>query len=298
MQRVSREHITYRFAPDVPPVAAVEPGETLVLETYDASTGRIRRKEDVEVYHRVRDPRRVNPATGPVEVRGAEPGDALRVTILDIRLDHLGFVRMAPGVGTMKAEIERPVGTIVRVERGHLLFDCGVKLPLRPMVGVIGTAPAAGEYLTAVPSPIGGNLDFNDITVGAVAHLPVHVPGALLALGDVHASMGDAEATGTGVEICAEVTVRVEVEKGVGLHRPWFETPTHWITYAHHADVQRAINEAVSEMATFLTRRLGVSREDAFFLITVQGDVRLGQACDFPGIDATVRVLFPKLDGW
>src|SRR5689334_16271627 len=197
MRRITRDQITYRFAPDVAPVAEIEPGETALLETLDAASGRLQRAEDIARFTRERDPIRVNPATGPLAVRGARPGDELRVEILEIALAPQGYTRFAPGAGVMRDELSEPRAMIVRVEGGTLVCDNGVRFPARPMVGVIGTCPADGEYPTAKPGPHGGNLDFNRMRVGAIAHLPVFVPGALFALGDLHASMGDGEVTGT-----------------------------------------------------------------------------------------------------
>src|SRR5688572_9970867 len=145
--RIARDQYTYRFAADVPPVASAQPGQRVVFETFDASTGRIRTSEDVHAYIAVRDPRRVNPAAGPVWVEGARPGDDLVVTIEAIRLDTQGYIRAAPGA--IVGGIEGPVAAIVLVEGGDtLVLPGGLRRPIRPMVGVIGTAPAVGEVLT------------------------------------------------------------------------------------------------------------------------------------------------------
>ena len=108
MLRIPRDQYTYRFAADVPPVARVRPGERVVFETYDASTGRIRAAEDVHAYMRIRDPRQVNPAAGPVWVEGARPGDELVVTIEAIRLTEQGYIRAVPDNGVLSEGIEGP----------------------------------------------------------------------------------------------------------------------------------------------------------------------------------------------
>ena len=291
---VGSDRITYHFGPDLRPVLEVASGDVVTFETLDASSGRVRRMEDIAEYTRVRDPNRVNPATGPVAVRDARPSDELRVEILDIRVGDVGWSRLSPGAGVMRDEFDALHGMIFRVEGDELVTDIGVRLPVRPMVGVIGTCPAEGRYTTARPGPHGGNLDFNDLTVGTIAHLPVWVPGGLLALGDLHASMGDGEVSGTAVEISGRATVRVELVTSTGLRRPWFETADCWITYGTAADLEDAIRIAVGEMASFLQDRLGISRPQAFLLTTARGDVRIGQSARC-GIDQTVRVLFPKV---
>ncbi|MBA2449068.1 MAG: acetamidase/formamidase family protein [Chloroflexi bacterium] len=291
---VGRERITYHFGPELEPVLEIESGETVTFETLDASSGRVRQASDIPAYMRIRDPGRVNPASGPIAVRGAEAGDELRVEILAIELEDVGWCRLTPGAGVMRDEIDELHGMIFHVVGDELVSETGIRFPTRPMVGVIGTCPAEGRYVTAEPGPHGGNLDFNDVMVGTVAHLPVFVPGGLLALGDVHASMGDGEVSGTAVEISARVTVRVELVKGAARARPWFEAAGCWLTYGTAPDLEEAVRIAVSEMATFLEDRLRVSRPEAFLLISARGDVRIGQSARC-GIDQTVRVLFPRL---
>lgn len=295
MVRIARDHYTYRFASDVTPVAHIRPGDEVIFETYDASTGRIRVPEDLPAYMQVRDPTKVNPAAGPVFVEGARPGDELVVTIAAIRLTEQGYIRATPDDMVITG-IVGPVAAIVPVAPdGMLTLPGGLRLPARPMVGVIGTAPATGEVLTAVPGAIGSNLDCNLIRPGARVHLPVHVPGALLALGDVHASMGDAEVSGTGIEINAEVTVRVELLPGAAHARPWIEVDGLIAATGSAPVIADALNLAVEGLVTLLTERHSVTRTEAFLLVTAYGDVRLGQACAPGAIDATVYACFPDI---
>src|SRR5205814_10563135 len=204
-------------------------------------------------YMRVRDPRRVNPAAGPVWVEGARPGDELVVTIEAIRLAEQGYIRATPG--GLLAGLAGPVAAIVPVEDGATLaLPGGLRLPARPMVGVIGTAPAGGEVLTAVPGPQGSNLDCNLVRAGARVHLPVHVEGALLALGDVHASMGDAEVSGTGVEINAEVTARVDLLPGTAHARLWIEVDGLVAAPASAPPLEAAVRLATARLMTVLAQ--------------------------------------------
>ncbi len=201
MKRILRDQLIYGFDATTPPVIAIDPGETVVVESHDTSTDRLNRAEDLPSFVAARDPLKVNPAGGPIYVNGAEPGDALAVTILDIELGPLGFVRTLNGAGALQKEIEPGTVMMVRTEGDSLVFADKVKLPARPMVGVLGTAPAEGTIYTAHPGPQGSNMDFNANTIGTTVYLPVHVPGALLGIGDLHATMGDGEVSGTGVEI-------------------------------------------------------------------------------------------------
>lgn len=294
MKYVKREQYTHRFAADIPPVLTVDPGETIVMESYDTTKGRVRVPEDVVEYVRVRNPREVNPAAGPVYVNGAAPGDTLVVDILDIKLDPAGSLRIMPGkMGLLTPEMQAPYCRIVRVEGGRAIFSETISFPIRPMVGVIATTPARGEITTADPGDTGSNIDHADVTVGAKVYLPVEVPGALFGLGDLHASMGDGEITGNGIEIGGATTVRVDLIKGRRWPRPWLETADAWITTGYGWPIDEALRMAARDMVDHLVERLGVNREDAYMLISATGDVRLGQSCG--GMDATARVRFPKL---
>ena len=292
MHRVKRDQLVYAFDRTTPPVVEVNPGESVVVETYDASTGRIRVAEDLDAYVKVRDPKKVNPAGGPIFVKGCRTGDELVVTIERITLTDQGYVRVTPG-GPVMPDVEGPRAMIVKVDGDHLIYPGGLRLPARPMVGVIGTAPAQGVVYTGDPGPQGSNLDCNAIRVGAKVHLPVAVEGALLCVGDVHASMGDAEVSGTGVEINAEVQVKVE-SLFCGSHGwPWVETEDEIVSTGHGPDPKDAMRQSVARLAQLLNERHGLSRTDAFMLISARGDVRVGQWCG--GLDATAYASFPKV---
>jgi amidase len=162
------------------------------------------------------------------------------------------------------------------------------------MVGVVGVAPAEGTVYTAHPAAIGSNADFNAVTAGTIVHLPVQVPGALLAIGDLHASMGDGEVCGTGVEISGEVDARVTLRKGGAPERIWLETPDDWVQTGQGATLEEAVRQGVEMMTRFLMTQLDLTRTEAFLLVSARGDVRIGQAAAIPGCDATVYVRFPK----
>ena len=294
MLRIPRDRLTYEFSAATPPVARIAPGTEVVVETHDTSTGRIHRPEDVPAFVRVRDPRKVNPAAGPIFVEGAAPGDALVVEILGIRLQPQGFVRALAGAGVLRDGIEPHGVVMVRVDGDDLVFGERLRFPARPMVGVIGTAPAEGVLYTAHVGPQGGNLDVNAVGVGARVRLPVAVPGALLAIGDVHAAMGDGEVSGTGVEIGAEVTVRVDLEPGAAPDRPWIETDEDWITTGSGPTLEDAVEVAVEGLCRLLMARLELSRTEAFLLISARGDVRIGQSARITGLEATAYAVFPK----
>jgi len=294
MTRITRDQLIYGFEAGQTPVARIASGSVVTVETHDTSTGRIHEPGDVPKFVAVRDPKKVNPAAGPIWVEGAEPGDALAVEILAIRLGPQGWVRIISGAGVLQDGMRDFGVAMVQTDGDDLVFAGKVRYRARPMVGVLGTAPAAGTAYTAHPAAVGSNADFNAATVGATVYLPVHVPGALLGIGDVHASMGDAEVSGTGVEISAEVDARVTVVKGAAPRRIWLETADEWIQTGQGATLEEAVREGVEEMTQFLMRQLDLDRTEAFLLVSARGDVRIGQAACIKGCDATVYVRFPK----
>jgi amidase len=294
MTRISRDQLVYGFNPDQAPAAIIQPGDDVIFETYDTSTGRIHKSEDVPEFVRVRDPKKVNPAAGPVYVDGAEPGDALAVEILDITLTGAGFTRALKNAGVIQDGIREFGVAMVRVDGDHLIFAEKLRFAARPMVGVIGTAPAAGTVYTADPGPNGSNIDVNAVKVGTIVYLPVNVPGALLSIGDIHASMGEGEVSGTGVEIKGEATVRVNLIKKQAPRRVWLETAEDWVTTGQGETLEEAVKESVEEMTRLLMEQFELDWTEAFLLVSARGDVRIGQAAMIPGCDATTYVLFPK----
>lgn len=258
MLRIAREHYTYSFDKDVPAIAEIESSDRLTLETHDSSTGRIKRREDLDYYLSVRKTRESNPACGPVTVRGAMPGDGLNVRIERIELVPPGILRFTPGFGILNDAADFPAIVIADVEGDTLVLDNGIRLPARPMVGVVGTALPDRVVYTADPDINGSNMDCNSINEGTIVHLPVWVPGAQFGLGDVHASMGDAESTGGAIEISANVTVQIDVVKNAGWDKVWWESADSWITYGHGETLEIATREAVADMSALLSRKLDV----------------------------------------
>ena len=207
---VAREDVIWAFGPELDPVLEVEPGTTVRFQTNDCFSGQIRSEDDLVTEI---DFDRVNSATGPVAVRGAEPGDSLVVDILDVSPIEWGVATLIPGYGQLIDKVEAPVTRVFRVEDGMVHMNERVRFPARPMVGVVGVA-TGGETLTnGLAGQHGGNLDNHMHGPGSRIYFPVRQEGGLFAVGDMHASMGDGEICFTGVEIAGEVTVRFDVLK-------------------------------------------------------------------------------------
>lgn len=292
--RLTREEVVYAIDKSLPPRLTVEAPAEVTIETHDARGGRLKRPEDVETTapdYRDRFPR-ANPATGPIAVAGAEPGDTLVVDVLGIELDPLGYILSKPNFGVLQNFLERPVARMCPVEDGHVEV-CGIKLEVRPMIGVLATAPMGEPRGTAYVGAYGGNMDCRLIAPGARVRLPVEVPDALFFVGDIHASMGDGEVNGSGVEIGSRVTLRLGLEKQTGLTWPTVETEDTFACLASAPEFYDAAEIAVRNMVELLSEKFKMEPVDAYMLVSARGDLRVNQACRSP-IEVSVRVEFPR----
>ena len=235
-----------------------------------------------------------HPMTGPIFVEGAEPGDVLELRILEIDFLHpSGVVLFSPGGGTIPDEFPHAYFRLLRWQPGAdtTEFAPGVSLRLAPFFGSMGVAPPpiAGRISSRPPGWHGGNLDNKDLVAGSTLYLPVHVPGALLSVGDGHAMQGDGEVTGTALETSLRGTVEVHVRKGQRLRWPRAETPTHYISMGLHEDLDEATRLATREMIDFLVAEKGLSRDDAYALCSLAVDLHVTQFVDLTkGVHATL----------
>lgn len=277
MQIISRERIIYAMSAANEPAARAQDGETLVFETADCFGGQIRRESDKLG---AIDWARINPATGPVYVEGAEPGDTLKVEIQKIELDTQAAMVEAPDEGITGCAAADEHTKILPVSGGVVTFSDALHLPVRAMIGVIGTAPAGEAVSTGTPDAHGGNMDCTRIGEGATLYLPVNVPGALLAMGDLHAAMGDGEVCVCGAEIAGRVTVRVSVVKGRPLPTPFLVNSTHAMAIHSAEGLDAAAAGATMRMRDFLIDQAGMQPHEAGMLLSLTGDLRICQAVD------------------
>ncbi len=216
-----KDRRVFAFSADAEPALTVPAGTRLRLETADCFDDQVQAQDDVLD---AIDWDRVNPATGPVFVEGVHAGDVLSVLIESIDVGPQGVMAVAPGFGVLGAEFPEQVHRIVAIADGTARIADGIAVPLRPMIGVIGVAPAGPPVSTASPGPHGGNMDTRLIGAGAVLYLPVAHEGALFAAGDLHAAMGDGEICGTGVEVSGAITLTARrqerpADRGAGARR-------------------------------------------------------------------------------
>jgi amidase len=292
--KIGRDEIIWAFGPDLEPVLEIDPGETVTFETNDCFTGQITSEDDLVTEI---DFARVNSATGPVAVRGAEPGDSLVAEILDVRPTDVGFACLIPGFGQLIDQVAAPVTRMFRVEGGWIQMNERVRFPARPMVGVVGVATEGETLTTGLAGRHGGNLDDHLHGRGARIYFPVRQEGGMFAVGDMHASMGDGEICFTGIEIAGEVDIRFELLKGKQATWPVTELDRSWVPHATASDYDEALSLCSEEAARLLVDEWDFSPEDAFIFLSVACDAGVAQACKpAPQFGTIARFTIPKLD--
>jgi len=290
---VGREDVVWSFGPSMTPVLTVAPGAVIRVQTNDCFHGQVT-SEDVTA-DKI-DMGRVNSATGPIAVEGAEPGDSLLVELLEVNPGPRGAAMIIRGWGQLVDQVKAPVTRIFHVADGMVRMNDRVSFPTRPMVGVIGVATESEEAVNFLAGQHGGNLDNSLHGRGATVMLPVRQPGAMLAIGDMHASMGDGEVSGTGVEIDGDVLIRVGLIKGKQSRWPVTQLADSWVTHGvTQGDLDEAIRLACEEAAHLLVDQWGFTTEDAFIFLSVACDVGIAQSCHpCPG-SVIARVRVPSL---
>lgn len=289
MKTIPNDKVIYKFSPEMKAVESISPGEIIKVETNDCFYQQIFSEE--QVLNEI-DYDRLNPATGPIYVKGAQPGDLLKVKILDIKVKDKGVAAVVPDEGVLGDQVTKPIIRVIGIENGYALFH-GVKIPIKPMIGVIGVAPAKEEGIWATDSPWkhGGNMDTKDIKAGATLYFPVNQEGALLALGDCHAVMGDGEICFTGLEIPGEVTLEIDLIKNKTTKWPLLETNEYTMILASGDTLDEAVYEATSEAVKYIKNSLGIEWEDAYILASLTVDLKISQVVD-PKM--TARAAIPK----
>jgi acetamidase/formamidase len=303
---IHKDHVHHGWNNAFPPRIKIAPGETVQFETLDASSGQLSRTSTAADLQKL-DLGRVNPVTGPVYIDGAQPGDALKVTVLSFKPSGWGWTGNIPGFGLLADQFPD-----ARLHHWHYdansmapaMYGPGGRVPLKPFPGTIGVAPAApGLHSIIPPRNVGGNMDVRDITEGTELWLPIEVVGALFSVGDTHAAQGDGEVCGTAIESPIDVALKFDLVKGANLRMPRYVTPgpvsSHFdkkgyeVTTGIGPDLMAGARMAVSEMVELLSRRYGYSAIDAYMLCSVCADLRISSIVDVP--NWVVSFYFPRI---
>ena len=272
--RLKRGKIFYDFIPGIEPIISISSGDRLIVETFDAAGGMFL---DGWVYERP------NPATGPIYINGAMPGDTLEVEIHDIRLVGKGYMHIINHKEPTK--FSKNGHEFITSEATHdnnmrILNNENKVFPTNPMIGVIGVAVPKNKaevFLGSDVGDYGGNMDNTAIKAGVKVYLPIFVEGAFLGIGDIHGAMGDGEIFDQGVEMCADVDITVKINKDLKINRPLVISDNIISTTASADTIEEACNHVASDMRYILETYYGLSHVDAGLAIGLYGDIRICQ---------------------
>jgi len=277
--RVGFGNASLFFESDAKPELTVDQGEHFWLDARSLLTGGL--FEETGEYEKLS-----IPVTGPVAVRGVNPGDILRIDIHEIRIDHRGAMVTLPGRGGFTDGLGR-AGRVVEIANGHVVFDEETAIPVRPMVGKIGVAPVGAGPNSSTVGIHGGNMDCKDVTAGSAVVIPVQVAEAMLYAGDLHAAQGDGECSLTAVEVegsvrlsCTVVprsTVAAAAKPNARSQRPVVLSGGSVITIGDGDTLDEAARLALDDMLELLQTDRQWSREKTAMLLSAAADVSVSQ---------------------
>ena len=295
---INHSHLHLKWSKKIPPVLTVPSGTEIDFNLRDGFNNLITPSTTVADIPGL-DFSQTDPAFGPVAIEGAQPGDVLRVDILELTPGAYGWTAIFPNFGLLCDEFPEPqlkIWDLRTINKGYAEFKDGIRVPTQPFLGVMGLAPPTDEELSTIPPyDWGGNIDCKHVTVGASLFLPVQTAGALFSCGDGHATQGDGEVCGTAIETAMTAKLRLTLEK----NKPWVKSP-HFFTspeaktraaidrgqeYAAlgiDPDLREASRKALRGTIAWLVAEKGLTREEAYMLCSVAGDLRVVQAVDMP----------------
>lgn len=316
MQRIQREQARkYAFDYTDEPLLRVRPGESFEVETYDASTGFFKQATDLAIPSvrpgSDRTPPLNNPIAGPIFVEGAEKGDTLVVTVEDILVDDYSWLAIGPRRGPLGESTRWPElsgeyttkifrhspGPSGTTRDGTLHFSDKISWPITPFIGTLGVCPDR-EVTTSLDGQgeWGGNLDIRDVAPGNRVHLPVFHTGALFCMGDVHASQGDTEFTGTAAE--TKATTRLKLDLIKGRKTPWIRIEKPGSIVAVHASrpLEVAVETATIMLMDWLITDYGITPTDAYCLVSTCPDFRINvyQMCKLRKLEHVAGAEIPR----
>jgi acetamidase/formamidase len=250
---------------------------------------------------------KVNPTHGPVYIDGAEPGDAVKITVLSLATEGWGWTASIPGFGLLADRFPDPALHIWKFDPGCAVpapYGPGGRVPLKPFPGIMGLASSEDGNLSVVnPRRVGGNMDTRDLSAGSELLLPVEVNGGLFSTGDGHAAQGDGEVCGTAIECPLKITLKLDLVKGAGLRFPRFVTPgpvsRHFdekgyiVTTGVGPDLMESARNAVGDMVDHIASNFGMEDVEAYMLCSVCADLRISEIVDIP--DYVVSFYFPRV---
>ncbi len=292
---VTTEHTHNRFSAAIPAVVTVPSGSIVEVHTKEATDGQLTVESGVDAVLALDfDP--IHPLTGPVAVEGAEPGDVIAVTLLDIEIGEWGWTAVVPGFGFLADQFTEPFLKTFRFAAGDTVaqFNERITVPLRPFAGVMGVAPSTDSMLSTIPPRAnGGNMDNRHLTVGTTVYFPVFVEGGLFSIGDTHAAQGDGEVSGTAIEAPMRIVYEIALVEGSRqIDEPQYETDEYYGVTAFATTTDAAARKATLYMIDYLEAEHGLNRTEAYVLCSLAGDLKISELVDVPHV--LVSMHMPK----
>ncbi|NND69946.1 MAG: acetamidase/formamidase family protein [Rhodothermales bacterium] len=291
---ITADNTHNKWSRTIEPILAVDPGAVIEAFLVEASGGAVTvdsRAEDIPAIG-ASDP--FHALTGPVFVRGAEPGDVLAVTLHEIEVQDWGWSAIFPGFGFLSEEYTEPYMKIFHFEPGDTSADFGngIEIPFRPFPGVMGVAPDTDSLLSTIPPRAnGGNMDDKDLVVGTTVYFPVFVDGALFSIGDPHVVQGDGEVSGTAIEGSLRTVYEINLIKdGSAMPSPQYETDTHYSVTGFGVTIDDAARMATRAMIDYIMSETDLSREEAYILASLSADLKIAETVDIPHMLATMKI--------
>jgi formamidase len=302
--RIGTESVHHAWDNTLSPVVEIEPGQRVELDLLNSSGGQLGPDSTVEDVARL-DFAQVNPVTGPIAVRGAQPGDAVTVRVVELAVDTWGWTACIPGFGLLAEEFPDAHLAVSTIAEGTVALPFGPTLPAVPMIGTLGLAlPEPGAHSLVPPSRHGGNLDIRHLTEGATITLPVGVAGALLSIGDAHAAMGDGEVCGTGIETSARTVLEIGLIPGAAPRFPILRTApaanrtgSALATTGVGPDLMSAAKDATKAMIDEITRRTGLTPIQAYLLASTAADLKISEIVDQPNWVVSMHLTLSLIGG-
>lgn len=298
--RLQKDQTHNKFSKNIPPILTVESGAVIEAYTEEASDEQIHKGDGPEVLDSIKfDP--IHPLTGPVYVKGAMPGDILKVKLHEIELQGWGWNAIMPGFGFLADQFKEPYLRTYTTNSGDrtVAFNEKINIPLKPFPGVMGVAPPTGEMLSTIPPrENGGNMDDPHMTEGTTVYFPVFVEGALFSIGDAHATQGMGEVCGTAIEAPMRIVYEIEVLKGRrSIREPEYETDDFYAVTAIGTTIDEAAKKAVGFMVDYLVVEHDLSRNDAYALCSLAGDLQIAEVVDVPNMLVAMHMSKEVLGG-
>ncbi len=299
----SRNHD--RWNNGLTPVLEIDSGDEVVMDCLDSSGAQMTPSSTVADFAAM-DRGRIHTITGPVFVKGAQPGDVLQIDIRRIEHKGWGWTSIIQGLGSLPERFPSPHLFLWKLEKDFTDSLAPARVPLAPFLGIVGVAPKEpGEHRTRPPGPFGGNLDVKNLLPGATLYLPVFNEGALFSAGDGHAAQGDGEVCINGIEGPMQAEFRLTVRKDLRIDEPFADLPSRppavgdrgsWAFIASAPHALDAAKNVIHHAIDFLVDRFGLTPELAYTLCSVTLDLRLSQIVNTPMITVTgtlAKNLFP-----